>query len=168
MHTFAAVQTLSPDELAERRTRKKQEIAAVASRLIANPETMFASSRSGSSADTSTGPKGKAGKAAAAKAAILDRRAMRAAGAGANQATSGGAALLRLCRDGDPLIRRLAMLSAATVFKDVIPGYRIRPPTAEEATAAGRKALSKDVRRVRAFEAGLLKVSPVSCFWGFM
>ena len=52
----------------------------------------------------------------------------------------------------DPLIRRLAMVSQLAVFKDVIPGYRIRNLT------EGEKAekVSQMVARTREWEQGLV------------
>ena len=35
--------------------------------------------------------------------------------------------------DSDPIVRQLAILSATEVYKDVIPGYRIRLPSQSEA-----------------------------------
>ncbi|KAL3467726.1 nucleolar complex-associated protein 3 [Aspergillus heterothallicus] len=49
-------------------------------------------------------------------------------------------------------IKKLALASQAAVYKDVIPGYRIRPLSEEEATAK----VSKDVRKLRSFEQSLL------------
>lgn len=55
--------------------------------------------------------------------------------------------------DDDHRVRHLALLSQYAVFKDIIPGYRIRVPTpAEMATK-----VSKDVHRMRAQEAAFLK-----------
>lgn len=48
--------------------------------------------------------------------------------------------------------RRLGMLTQLTVFKDIIPGYRIRPLTEEEKTTK----VSKDVKKIRQFEEILL------------
>eukprot|EP00850_Spirogloea_muscicola_P014235 SM000101S09233 [mRNA] locus=s101:66158:69988:+ [translate_table: standard] len=47
-----------------------------------------------------------------------------------------------------------AMLSLAAIFKDIIPGYRIRLPTEKEVAMP----VSKDVRKVRDYEAALLRV----------
>src|SRR5690606_17892625 len=49
-------------------------------------------------------------------------------------------------------IRKLALASQAAVYKDVIPGYRIRPLNEAEMSAK----VSKDVRKLRAFEQSLL------------
>lgn len=40
--------------------------------------------------------------------------------------------LTALAADDDVHIARLAMLSCLAVFKDILPGYRIRPPTEQE------------------------------------
>lgn len=49
-------------------------------------------------------------------------------------------------------IKKLALASQAAVYKDVIPGYRIRPLSEEDMSAK----ISKDVRKLRAFEQSLL------------
>ncbi|TDL27539.1 nucleolar complex-associated protein 3 [Rickenella mellea] len=54
----------------------------------------------------------------------------------------------------DPLIRKLAILSQLAVFKDVIPGYRIRPLTEKEKA----EKVSQIVQRTRDFEQGLIGV----------
>ncbi|RKP15357.1 CBF/Mak21 family-domain-containing protein [Piptocephalis cylindrospora] len=48
--------------------------------------------------------------------------------------------------------RRLGLLTQLTVFKDIIPGYRIRSLTEEEKTAK----VSKDIKKIRQFEEILL------------
>lgn len=57
-----------------------------------------------------------------------------------------------LCEDRDAEVARLAALSLALVFRDVCPGYRIRPLTDKEKNMK----VSKDVMKTRNFEAGLL------------
>lgn len=54
--------------------------------------------------------------------------------------------------DAPVTVKKLALASQAAIFKDVIPGYRIRPLTDEEKTAKA----SKDVRKLRDFEQGLV------------
>lgn len=49
-------------------------------------------------------------------------------------------------------IKKLALASQAAVYKDVIPGYRIRPLGDAETSAK----VSKDVRKLRGFEQSLL------------
>ncbi|KAJ0419850.1 nucleolar complex-associated protein-domain-containing protein [Aspergillus carlsbadensis] len=49
-------------------------------------------------------------------------------------------------------IKKIALASQAAIYKDVIPGYRIRPLSDEEASAK----VSKDVRKLRSFEQSLL------------
>ena len=49
-------------------------------------------------------------------------------------------------------IKKLALASQAAVYKDVIPGYRIRPLSDADMTAK----VSKDVRKLRTFEQSLL------------
>ena len=53
----------------------------------------------------------------------------------------------------------MAMLSATAVFRDVAPGYPIRPPTDKELGMP----VSKDVKATRDFEAGLLRCYQVAC-----
>ncbi|TRM57583.1 nucleolar complex-associated protein-domain-containing protein [Schizophyllum amplum] len=54
----------------------------------------------------------------------------------------------------DPIIRKLAILSQLAVFKDVIPGYRIRALTEKEKS----EKVSQQVSRQREFEQGLVGV----------
>ena len=54
-------------------------------------------------------------------------------------------------------VARLAMLSLAAVFKDILPGYKIRAPTEKELAMA----VSKDVRKLRDHESGLLRAYQV-------
>ncbi|KAL2653880.1 hypothetical protein R1flu_022008 [Riccia fluitans] len=58
-----------------------------------------------------------------------------------------------MCNERDETISQLAMLSSLAIFKDLIPGYRIRPPTEKEM----EMVVSKEVRRVRDFESALLR-----------
>jgi nucleolar complex protein 3 len=53
----------------------------------------------------------------------------------------------------DPQVPRLSLLSLLAVFRDIVPGYRIRLPTEEEL----KVKVSKDVQKVRDFEAALLR-----------
>lgn len=57
-----------------------------------------------------------------------------------------------IAASSDPTIKRLGLVTQLAVFKDVIPGYRIRPIA--ESDMADK--LSKDVRRLRAFEQALV------------
>ena len=58
-----------------------------------------------------------------------------------------------LCEDRDPEVARLAALSLTLVYRDICPGYRIRPPTEKELSMK----VSKEVMKTRAFESGLLE-----------
>ncbi|BDA51329.1 Nucleolar complex protein 3 homolog [Coccomyxa sp. Obi] len=62
-------------------------------------------------------------------------------------------ALVDLTRDRDELVARLAMLSLAAVFKDILPGYRVRLPTEKELAMP----VSKEVKKVRDYESALLR-----------
>lgn len=57
-----------------------------------------------------------------------------------------------LIDDHNPTIQKLAMLAMMAVYKDVIPGYRIRPLTVEEE----KIKVSRDVKKLRTFEQGIL------------
>ncbi|KAG5923163.1 hypothetical protein E4U42_005035 [Claviceps africana] len=64
--------------------------------------------------------------------------------------------LKTLAKIGDsniPTIRMLALVTQMAVYKDIIPGYRIRPQTEED---AAREKLSKEVRGLRQFEQSLV------------
>ncbi|OTB08651.1 hypothetical protein M426DRAFT_7382 [Hypoxylon sp. CI-4A] len=67
---------------------------------------------------------------------------------------NGGAfkALARIGQSRIPTIQKLTLATQLAVYRDVIPGYRIRP-VAEDAP---EEKLSKDVRRVRTFESSLI------------
>ncbi|KAL2024391.1 hypothetical protein VTK56DRAFT_8202 [Thermocarpiscus australiensis] len=61
-------------------------------------------------------------------------------------------ALARIGESSILAIQKLCLVTQMTVYKDVIPGYRIRPVSEE---AAGEK-LSKEVRRLRTYEQALV------------
>lgn len=63
----------------------------------------------------------------------------------------------RQVEDDDHRVCHLALLSQYAVFKDIIPGYRIRVPTAAEMATK----VSKDVHRMRTQEAALLRAYQV-------
>lgn len=54
--------------------------------------------------------------------------------------------------DAPVTVKKLALASQAAIYKDVIPGYRIRPITEEEMSGK----VSKEVRKLRNFEQALL------------
>ena len=54
----------------------------------------------------------------------------------------------------DPYIRKLTMLSQLSVFKDIIPGYRIRELTDKEKA----EKVSQMVARTREWEQGLVSL----------
>ena len=54
--------------------------------------------------------------------------------------------------DSPVTVKKLALASQAAIYKDVIPGYRIRPLSEEDMTSK----VSKDVRKLRNFEQSLL------------
>jgi nucleolar complex protein 3 len=54
--------------------------------------------------------------------------------------------------DHNPTIRKLSLAALMAVYKDIIPGYRIRPLTEEEQNIK----ISKEIKKLRGFEQGLL------------
>lgn len=61
-------------------------------------------------------------------------------------------ALGQIAASSNPTIKKLALATQLAVYKDVIPGYRIRPIAEVDQT----EKVSKDVRRLRAFEQSLV------------
>ncbi|XP_006300395.2 nucleolar complex protein 3 homolog [Capsella rubella] len=61
--------------------------------------------------------------------------------------------ILDLCKDENTKIVKLGLLSLLAVFKDIIPGYRIRLPTEKE----NEMKVSKEVKKTRLYESNLLK-----------
>ncbi|KAL5710660.1 hypothetical protein ACHQM5_021196 [Ranunculus cassubicifolius] len=60
--------------------------------------------------------------------------------------------MLQISKDGDQNIVKLSLQSLLVVFKDIIPGYRIRLPTAKEL----EMNVSKVVKKMRFYESTLL------------
>ncbi|PIA63127.1 hypothetical protein AQUCO_00200866v1 [Aquilegia coerulea] len=60
--------------------------------------------------------------------------------------------MLQMCKDGDESIVKMALQSLLVVFKDIIPGYRIRLPTEKEL----EMNVSKAVKKMRFYETTLL------------
>ena len=58
-----------------------------------------------------------------------------------------------LCDSPDGITARLAMLTLLAVYKDIVPGYRVRLPTAQEAAVP----VSSEIRELRTYEANLLR-----------
>ncbi|XP_038996576.1 nucleolar complex protein 3 homolog isoform X2 [Hibiscus syriacus] len=67
--------------------------------------------------------------------------------------------MLQFTKDGDNTIVKLGLLSLLAVFKDIIPGYRIRLPTEKEL----EMKVSKEVKKMRFYESTLL-----SAYKGFL
>ncbi|KAJ3698354.1 hypothetical protein LUZ61_002059 [Rhynchospora tenuis] len=61
--------------------------------------------------------------------------------------------LLKVCKDRDPEVVKLGLMSILAVFKDIIPSYRIRQLTGLEL----RKQVSKAVQKRRYYEDNLLR-----------
>ncbi|KAK7404698.1 hypothetical protein VNO78_05654 [Psophocarpus tetragonolobus] len=60
--------------------------------------------------------------------------------------------MVQISKDSDHTIVKLGLLSLLAVFKDIIPGYRIRLPTEKEV----EMKVSKAVRKMRYYESTLL------------
>ncbi|MCJ1289838.1 hypothetical protein MMC34_001371 [Xylographa carneopallida] len=60
--------------------------------------------------------------------------------------------LAQIASSSNPVVRKLGLATQLAVYKDVIPGYRIRPLGDTDMT----DKVSKEVRRLRAFEQGLV------------
>ena len=60
--------------------------------------------------------------------------------------------LAQIAASSNFMVKKLALATQVAVYKDVIPGYRIRPP--RELDMTGK--VSKEVRRLRSFEQGLV------------
>ena len=65
---------------------------------------------------------------------------------------SGFRTLAHFVKSSNATITKLALVSQLAVFKDVIPGYRIRPQPSDSA-----EKLSKDTRRLRSYEETLIR-----------
>lgn len=60
-------------------------------------------------------------------------------------------ALAKIGQSKIPAIQMLALMTQMSVYKDIIPGYRIRPHTGES-----KEKLSKEVRQLRQYEQSLV------------
>ncbi|ERN14796.1 nucleolar complex protein 3 homolog [Amborella trichopoda] len=60
--------------------------------------------------------------------------------------------LVQTCNDTDHNVAKLGLLSLLALFKDIIPGYRIRLPTDKEL----QMKVSKEVKKMRDYESMLL------------
>ncbi|KAI9492352.1 nucleolar complex-associated protein-domain-containing protein [Zychaea mexicana] len=60
--------------------------------------------------------------------------------------------LKNIAKDDNPTVKKLALLTQLAVYKDIIPGYRIRPLTEKEEAVK----VSKEVKKLREFEKTLL------------
>ncbi|KAK3812849.1 MAG: nucleolar complex-associated protein-domain-containing protein [Benniella sp.] len=61
--------------------------------------------------------------------------------------------LRTMAQDSSDIIKKLAMLTQLAVYKDILPGYRIRPLTDKEKSVT----VSKDVAKLRDYEQSLLQ-----------
>ena len=128
--TFAVLAALPRADAAARRAASLESIATLAQRILAAPEFNMA------------GPKaGEATRPLPGTTKTLVSKRFNTLGV-----------LHSLCCDPDPEVRRLAMLSQAAVFKDILPEYRLRP----EVKVPG-EVVSAEVRRLRDSESALLK-----------
>ncbi|MCJ1283648.1 hypothetical protein MMC26_002979 [Xylographa opegraphella] len=60
--------------------------------------------------------------------------------------------LAQIASSSNPVVKKLGLATQLAIYKDVIPGYRIRPLGDSDMT----EKVSKEVRRLRAFEQGLV------------
>ena len=60
--------------------------------------------------------------------------------------------LRQIASSPHPIIKKFALATQMTVYRDVIPGYRIRPPSGMDT----KEKLSKEVKKLRNFEQSLL------------
>lgn len=139
VESFAALKKLPEEALFARRTRRKVLIAELAQKIIADPQNNISASNKLEKESLPFGKRGAKGSQKTSAPVYTSKR-------------NSLLALHTLCSDADPLIRKLALLSLTTVFKDIVPGYRIRPPTAAEMASK----ISKDVKKLRDFESNLL------------
>lgn len=63
-------------------------------------------------------------------------------------------ALAQVAQSNDIKVAQLALATQCAVFKDIIPGYRIRPLQEEES----KEKVSKDVKTLRSYEQGMVNV----------
>ena len=61
-------------------------------------------------------------------------------------------ALAQFRQSENTTIKKLALVTQLAVYRDVIPGYRIRPLSEEDIEAK----VSKEVRKLRAYEQALV------------
>ncbi|KAG0347570.1 hypothetical protein BG004_007474 [Podila humilis] len=61
--------------------------------------------------------------------------------------------LRNMAQDSSDVIKKLAMLTQLAVYKDILPGYRIRPLSEKEQSVT----VSKDVAKLRDYEQSLLQ-----------
>lgn len=168
---WAAFAAMSPAAVEARRADLRLQIAEFCEAIIADPEhnvreataaevrtaSKYVAIRRGGAGggDGDDGDDGDAGsKKKRSKQALAKEVSRRLAAKRRNTLLS----LHRLCSDADPYVRQLAMLSCVAVFRDVAPTYRIRLPSAAEKAAekAGAARVSKEVKKLREFEAALL------------
>jgi hypothetical protein len=123
--SFAALHTLPQAQLAARRAERRVTIAELSEMIISDPTHNVSD------------PVGKERKPTYGTPVRRQNSLL---------------SLHQLCGDPDPAIRKLAMLSCTMVFKDVLPGYRIRLPSSAEADLR----VKKEVKALRSFESALL------------
>jgi nucleolar complex protein 3 len=61
-------------------------------------------------------------------------------------------ALGEIAQSDNPIVKQLAIATQCTVYKDIIPGYRIRSLSAEDMT----EKVSKEVKKLRSYEQSLI------------
>ena len=141
--SFIALRAMPIAAMLERRSDLKVTIASLASTIITTLDWINAErSRGNDKASELYKADGAASELYKADGAAFRPRAL---------TVTPLQQLQLLCNDADPVIRKLAMLSCAAVFRDVAPEYCVPFPTAVELSAR----VGKDVP-LRAFEVTLV------------
>lgn len=164
------VVALAPKDRLQRRAKLKQLIANLAQRIMAWPEvTTSGAPHPGTIGAVQTPPPPSRANHASSTDAVADdegadvpsrRKARKLAEKLRVQQAKKAApkkvncllALHQLAQDGDGVVARLALLSQAAVFKDILPDFRVRLPTEKETMIR----VSRAVKEQRNYDAALL------------
>ena len=133
---YAELVKLPLPQLQARRVAQQARIADLAEKIISHPEHNLAAPAAGKE-------KLQFGKPGVGRTLVSKK---------ANTLLQ----LHTLCGDGDPVVRRLAMLSCVAVFKDIVPSYRVRQTGPGGSDGERGVKLKKEVKKLRDFEQALL------------
>jgi Nucleolar complex-associated protein len=144
--SFAQLKLMAPAEVNARRAIRTGLIAELSQRIISDPEhnvsTMYAPQFSNSNPSNVNAKRGRGGKSHESGGRFQKQRKQNS--------------LLALQQiaglDPDPVVKRLAIMSLVAVFRDIVPGYRIRVPEKGKTSVQ----LKKDVKKLQDFESNLL------------